>query len=105
VDHAAVSGASQGPAGAYRTDRLGFTERYPATDTWDTAPITNPQTARQVWMAQSWAVLLVCGRGVDVLELPWTVAQLLPVLAGRGLRVPVATVGPRRSVARAGVRG
>lgn len=66
----------------------------PINADWRDAPITDPGRALAVWTAHPYALLLVCGHGVDVLEVSPAVAGLLPVLAGRGVEVPVAVVAP-----------
>lgn len=84
--------------GVYRVDALGFPDLVPLQDTGDLAPITDPQQAQAIWTRlRPPGVLLVCGRGIDVLEAPPWVTQRLPALAEHGLRVPIATtVAPYR---------
>ena len=74
--------------GTCRPDEIGFAEVCPLEDTWDIAPVTDPDHAQDIWTRQPYGVLLVCGRGIDALEVPFRVAELLPTL---GLAVPVAT--------------
>lgn len=74
--------------GTCRPDEIGFSEVGPVEDTWDLAPVTDFEHAQDIWNRQPYGVLLVCGRGVDALEVPFRVAELLP---GLGLGVPVAT--------------
>jgi Bifunctional DNA primase/polymerase, N-terminal len=92
VRDAAVSAVCRGwpvVPGTCCPDELGFSEVGPLEDTWDLAPVTDPERAHEIWTRQrSLGVLLVCGRGVDVLEVPFRVAELLP---GLGLGVLVAT--------------
>jgi hypothetical protein len=77
--------------------REGATELGPIEDGWAQAPITCPEQARQVWTNRPYGVLLVCGHGVDVLELPARLARdALPALAGTALGGPVAAVHPAR---------
>lgn len=89
---AAVSAVCRGwpvVPGTCRPDEIGFCEVGPLEDAWDLVPVTDPEHARDIWTRQrSLGVLLVCGRGVDALEVPFRVAELLP---GLGLGVPVAT--------------
>lgn len=81
--------------GTCRPDDLGFCEVAPLEDTWDLAPITNPEQAEEVWTRlRQVGVLLVCGHGIDALEVPFRVIELLPALAEQGLRVPIATALP-----------
>ncbi|HWR48393.1 MAG TPA: bifunctional DNA primase/polymerase [Pseudonocardiaceae bacterium] len=55
----------------------------------------NPEQAEEVWTRlRHVGVLLVCGRGIDALEVPFRVTELLPALEERGLAVPVATALP-----------
>lgn len=49
---------------------------------WEAVAITDPQRAYQVWDAAPMPALLVCGRGVDALEVPWAVCELLPGTGG-----------------------
>lgn len=94
VRDAAVSAVGRGwpvVPGTCRPDELGFSEVCPLQDTGDLAPVTDPQHAEELWTRQPYGVLLVCGRGIDALEVPFRVAELLPALASRGLVAPVAT--------------
>jgi bifunctional DNA primase/polymerase-like protein len=100
VRDAAVSAVRRGwpvVPGVCRPDDLGFSRVCPLDDTWDSAPITDPEHAEEIWTARRHVgVLLVCGRGVDALEVPFRVAEVLsalglPVLGERGLRAPIAT--------------
>lgn len=50
--------------------------------------------AYDIWRQHPYGVLLVCGRGVDVLQLPYRLEGLLPALPAAGLVVPVALSGP-----------
>lgn len=92
VRDAAVSAVRRGwpvVPGACRPDEIGFCEVGPLEATWDLAPVTDPEHVQDIWTRQrSLGVLLVCGRGVDVLEVPFRVVELLP---GLGLGVPVVT--------------
>lgn len=65
----------------------------PIEDGWQSAPVTDPDEAYEIWSQHPYGVLLVCGRGVDVLEVPRRI-KLLPVLTAAGLVVPVAVSGP-----------
>ena len=49
----------------------------PIQDSWRENPITDPAEAYEVWSEHPYGVLLVCGRGVDVLELPQRLRGLL----------------------------
>jgi hypothetical protein len=78
--------------GICRPDDLGFSEVCPLEDTWDSAPITDPEHAEEIWTARRHVgVLLVCGCGIDALEMPFRVTEVLPALGERGSRVPTAT--------------
>ena len=78
--------------GICRPDDLGFSRVCPLGDTWDSAPITDPERAEEVWTAcRHVGVLLVCGRGIDALEVPFRVTEVVPALGQRGVRVPIAT--------------
>ncbi len=91
IRDAAIDAVRRGwPAvpGTCRPDEIGFAEVRPLEDTWDITPVTDPDHAQDIWTRQPYGVLLVCGRGIDALEVPFRVAELLPTL---GLAVPVAT--------------
>jgi Bifunctional DNA primase/polymerase, N-terminal len=64
----------------------------PIQDTWRENPVTDPADAYEVWSEHPYGVLLVCGLGVDVLELPQRLTGLLP--APEVPRVPVAATAP-----------
>ncbi|MGH3833514.1 MAG: bifunctional DNA primase/polymerase [Pseudonocardiaceae bacterium] len=95
VRDAAVSAVRRGwpvVPGTCRPDERGFPELGPLQDTWDLAPVTDPERAEEVWTRlRRVGVLLVCGRGIDALGVPFRVRELLPALGKRGLTVPVAT--------------
>lgn len=55
------------------------------------AAVTDPDHAWDIWGQQAYGVLLVRRRGIDVLDVPFRVAELLPALPGAALAVPVAT--------------
>lgn len=63
---------------------------------WQCAGITDVDQALNVWTQQPYGVLLVCGQGVDALELPPRVAELVPALTAAGMGAPLAAVLPRR---------
>jgi hypothetical protein len=66
----------------------------PIQDTWRDTPLTTPERAEEIWSQHPYSVLLVCGLGVDVLELPHRMRELLPALPDG---VPIASTGaPRR---------
>jgi hypothetical protein len=65
----------------------------PISDTWSDTPLTDPDQAYALWSEQPYGVLLVCGRGVDVLELPHRMMGLLSVLQSVVPVVPVAVTG------------
>jgi Bifunctional DNA primase/polymerase, N-terminal len=65
----------------------------PIVDGWQSAPVTNPDEADQIWSQHPYGVLLVCGRGVDVLELPRRIKPLSVFRTG-GLVLPIAVSGP-----------
>lgn len=97
IRDAAVDAAGRGwPAvpGTFRSGdgrwygRAGATELGPVADDWESAPVTDVDQALDIWTQKPFGVLLVCGYGVDVLELPSEVAELLPALAARGLTAP-----------------
>jgi hypothetical protein len=95
VRDAAVSAVRRGwpvVPGICRPDNLGFSQVCPLEDTWDSAPITDPEHAEEIWTARRHVgVLLVCGRGIDALEVPFRVTEVLPALGERDVRVPIAT--------------
>lgn len=79
--------------GVCRPDEWGFSAVAPLEDTWDIAPVTDPERAEELWTQRRHVgVLLVCGRGIDVLEVPFRLIEALPALGDRGLVVPIATV-------------
>ncbi|MGH3854570.1 MAG: bifunctional DNA primase/polymerase [Pseudonocardiaceae bacterium] len=100
---AAVSAVRRGwpvvPA-TCRPDETGFAQVCPLEDTWDMAPVTDPEHAEQSWTRlRHVGVLLVCGRGIDALEVPFRVHELLPALSSADLVMPVATaLAPSRWV-------
>ncbi|MBV9139323.1 MAG: bifunctional DNA primase/polymerase [Pseudonocardiales bacterium] len=49
----------------------------PIEDTWADTAVTDPAEAYEIWSEHPYGVLLVCGRGVDVLELPQRLRGLL----------------------------
>ncbi|MGH3719378.1 MAG: hypothetical protein ACRDRI_11185, partial [Pseudonocardiaceae bacterium] len=55
------------------------------------APVTDPDHAWGIWGRKASGVLLVCGRGIDALDVPFRVIELLLALADADLTVPVAT--------------
>lgn len=83
-------GTFLGAEGLWR-GREGAMRLCPLEDAWQEAPVTTPERVEEVWSRQPYGVLLVCGRGVDVLELPYRMRELLgaPELA----QVPVAVTG------------
>ncbi|MGH3800250.1 MAG: bifunctional DNA primase/polymerase [Pseudonocardiaceae bacterium] len=72
----------------------GFVQVSPVAQNWREVAITEPDQVWSKWNERPYEVLMVCGQGVDVLEVPAEIAELLPVLAGRQMAVPVATVLP-----------
>lgn len=104
IRDAAVAAAGRGwpvVPGTFRSGDGGWYGRGGATELlpinaarWETAGITDPEQAMDLWTHRPYGVLLVCGHGVDALELPSEVAELLPALAGRGLAAPLAAVFP-----------
>ncbi|MGH3425957.1 MAG: hypothetical protein ACRDQZ_00005, partial [Mycobacteriales bacterium] len=63
------------------------------------APVTDPDHAWGIWGRQASGVLLVCGCGIDALDVPFRVSELLPALAYADLTVPVApALAPSRWV-------
>ncbi|MGH3718306.1 MAG: bifunctional DNA primase/polymerase [Pseudonocardiaceae bacterium] len=84
--------------GRFGTDSEGFAEMRPLIENRDAA-VTDPDHAWSVWGRQAYGVLLVCGRGIDALEVPFRVIELLPALADADLVVPVVTaLAPSRWV-------
>lgn len=81
------------------TDAEGFAEVRPVVRDGEVALVRDLDQAWRVWERWPSGVLLVCGRGVDALEVPFRVMELLPVLVSAGLVVPVATaLAPSRWV-------
>jgi len=70
--------------------RQDATRLCPISETWQQAPVTDPERAYALWSEHPYGVLLVCGRGVDVLELPHRMMGLLSALQSA---VPVAVTG------------
>lgn len=66
----------------------------PVSDTWQHTPVTTPGDAYEVWSAHPYGVLLVCGHGVDVLELPQRLVALLR--APEVPQAPVVATRPER---------
>ncbi|MGH3830306.1 MAG: bifunctional DNA primase/polymerase [Pseudonocardiaceae bacterium] len=95
VRDAAVSAVRRGwpvVPGTCRPDEMGFPELCPLEDTWELAPVTDPKQAEETWTRlRQVGVLLVCGRGIDALEVPFRLHELLPALGKRNLTVPVVT--------------
>ncbi|MGH3722446.1 MAG: bifunctional DNA primase/polymerase [Pseudonocardiaceae bacterium] len=77
--------------GGFGTDSQGVAEVCPLLDDGDATPVTDPDHAWSIWGRRPSGVLLACGRGIDALEVPFRVVELLPALAGADLAVPVAT--------------
>jgi Bifunctional DNA primase/polymerase, N-terminal len=67
----------------------------PIEDTWVEAPVTDRVEAYEVWSEHPYGLLLVCGRGVDALELPEELGALLPDAALAQLPVAVRPPIPR----------
>ena len=74
--------------------REGATRLCPIEDIWVEAPVTDRVEAYEVWSENPYGVLLVCGRGVDVLELPEELGWLLP--APKVPQAPLAVSSPPR---------
>jgi Bifunctional DNA primase/polymerase, N-terminal len=68
----------------------------PISDAWQRSPVTDLADVYRIWSEHPYGVLLVCGRGVDVLELPDRLSGLLP--APEVPQLPLATTArpPRR---------
>ncbi|MGH3833935.1 MAG: bifunctional DNA primase/polymerase [Pseudonocardiaceae bacterium] len=80
-------------------DTEGFTEVRPLVQNGGVALVRDPDQAWRIWEQRPYGVLLACGRGVDALDVPFRVMELLPALASAGLAVPVATaLAPSRWV-------
>ncbi|MGH7510979.1 MAG: bifunctional DNA primase/polymerase [Gemmatimonadales bacterium] len=76
--------------------REGATGLGPADDHWQKQGITEWSDAHAVWTRRPYGVLLVCGRGVDALELPTRLAQdVFPALGAAG---PIVALHPARWV-------
>ncbi|MGH3834002.1 MAG: bifunctional DNA primase/polymerase [Pseudonocardiaceae bacterium] len=73
------------------TDAEGFAEVRPVVRNGDVALVRDPDQAWRIWEQRPSGVLLACGRGIDGLEVPFRVMELLPALARADLAVPVAT--------------
>ncbi len=81
------------------TDTEGFAEVRPVVRNGDVALVRDPDQARRIWEQRPYGVLLACGRGVDALDVPFRMAELLPALASAGLTVPTVTaLAPSRWV-------
>ncbi|MGH3848121.1 MAG: bifunctional DNA primase/polymerase [Pseudonocardiaceae bacterium] len=81
------------------SDAEGFAEVRPVVRNGDMALVRDPDQAWRVWDQRPYGVLLACGRGVDALDVPFRVAELLPTLASAGLAVPTVTaLAPSRWV-------
>lgn len=76
--------------GRVGTDSQGLAEMRPLLENRDAA-VTNPDHAWSIRGRQPYGVLLVRGGGIDAVEVPLRVVELLPVLVDTGLAVPVAT--------------
>lgn len=70
-------GTFSGPGPGWH-GRDGATGLRPIEDTWAEAPVTDPAQAYELWSEHPYSVLLVCGRGVDALEVPRRLRALLP---------------------------
>ncbi|MBV9139313.1 MAG: bifunctional DNA primase/polymerase [Pseudonocardiales bacterium] len=64
----------------------------PIEDSWRENPVTDSAEAYEIWSEHPYGVLLVCGRGMDALELPQRLRRLLafPEVP----RVPLAMTAP-----------
>lgn len=65
----------------------------PIQDNWQHTPLTTAEQVEQIWSQAPYGVLLVCGQGVDVLELPHRMWGLLSALAPGDPVVPIAETG------------
>jgi Bifunctional DNA primase/polymerase, N-terminal len=65
----------------------------PISDTWRDTSITDPEYAHEIWSQHPYGVLLVCGLGVDVLELPSSMLGVLSALQSATPVIPVAITG------------
>jgi Bifunctional DNA primase/polymerase, N-terminal len=87
-------GTYLGPEGRW-CGRQGATMLGPVWECWQNTQVTDPAHCYETWSEHPYGVLLVCGRGVDVLELPPRSQALLR--APEVPRVPiVAAVRPAR---------
>lgn len=59
---------------------------------WPVVP--DPDQAELVRTQKPYGALVVCGRGVDVLQVTAEVAEALPALTGAGLATPVSVTAP-----------
>jgi len=73
--------------------RQDATRLCPLSDTWSETSVTDPDQAHEIWSDQPYGVLLVCGRGVDALELPHQMMGVLTALTGAQPVAPVALTG------------
>jgi hypothetical protein len=77
--------------------RVGATGLGPLEDAWEISPLIEWNQAHAVWAHYPYGVLLVCGQGVDVLELPTRLAEAaLATLDVLGLTGPIAVLPPAR---------
>ena len=65
----------------------------PVEDTWRQAPVCDPARVEKIWSQAPFGVLLVCGQGVTVLELPYRFIGLLAALQPGEPVVPVVVTG------------
>ncbi|HEU0088692.1 MAG TPA: bifunctional DNA primase/polymerase [Pseudonocardiaceae bacterium] len=69
----------------------------PLDNQWQHHPIITWEQAHTTWSRRRYGVLLVCGRGVDVLELPMALASAaLPALDTPEVAGPVVVLAPAR---------
>jgi len=84
--------------GRVGTGTEGVADIQPLIENGDAA-VTDPDHAWNIWGQQAYGVPLARGHGIDALDVPFRVAELLPALPGAALAVPVATaLAPSRWV-------
>jgi Bifunctional DNA primase/polymerase, N-terminal len=65
----------------------------PIQDSWQDTPVSDPGRAQEIWSQAPYGVLLVCGQGVSVLELPYRMIELLAALQSGHPVVPLGVTG------------
>ncbi|MGH3783508.1 MAG: bifunctional DNA primase/polymerase [Acidimicrobiales bacterium] len=79
--------------GLWRGSTGGSAGLCPIAHNWCGSGITTPSKAEAVWTRWPYSLLVECGHGVDVLELPGQLAERpVQALAVAGVRCPVAVL-------------